>query len=242
MNNQDITLIYAFVAGFLSFFTPCVFPLIPSYIAFITGISFKDLSDDQKEKRKEIIKITMINSLSFIIGFSFVFISLGAISTFIGSFLKSNQRLIEIIGGVIIILLGIHIMGIIKIRQLYSEKRIHLANKPKGILGSIIVGIVFAAGWTPCIGPILGSILIVASQNETILQGVFLLTAYSLGLAIPFFLASVLFTSFLTLSTKVKKYLHIIEIISGILLIVIGILLVSGLFNKITRGLTGTII
>jgi cytochrome c-type biogenesis protein len=237
MQGQDITLLYALGAGLLSFVSPCVLPLIPSYIAFITGISFEDLNEDTKEKRKEILKLTMTNSLFFIAGFSFIFISLGALSTYIGSFLKENQRLIQIIGGAVIVILGVHILGIFKVKQLYMDKRIHLAKKPRGIIGSILVGMTFAAGWTPCIGPILGSILILASQNNTIMQGIVLLSVYSLGLAIPFFLSSVLFTGFLTASSKIKKYFRVIEVISGGLLIIIGMLLISGTFNRIFRQL-----
>ena len=237
MQGQDITLFYALGAGFLSFVSPCVLPLIPSYIAFITGISFEDLSDDAKAKRKEILKVTMTNSLFFIIGFSIIFISLGALSTYIGGFLKSNQRLIQIIGGAIIVILGVHILGIFKVKQLYMDKRIHISKKPRGIIGSILVGMTFAAGWTPCIGPILGSILILASQNETVMQGIILLAVYSLGLAVPFFLSSVLFTGFLTASSKIKKYFHVIEIISGGLLVIIGILLITGIFNRIFQTL-----
>jgi len=238
MEAQDITYLYAAGAGFLSFLSPCVLPLIPSYIAFITGVSLEDLSDEEKEKRAEILKITMLNSLFFIIGFSFVFISLGALSTYIGSFLKEHQRLIQIIGGAVIVILGIHILGVFKIKNLYKEKRVHITKKPRGIIGSILVGITFAAGWTPCIGPILGSILILASQHQTLAQGVGLLTAYSLGLAIPFFLSSVLFTGFLTASSKIKKHFRLIEIISGILLIAVGILLITGIFNRIFRQLS----
>lgn len=238
MQGQDITLLYALGAGFLSFISPCVLPLIPSYIAFITGISFEDLNEDAKSKRKEILKITMMNSLFFILGFSFVFIALGALSTFIGGFLKENQRIIQIVGGAVIVILGIHILGVFKVKQLYMDKRVHLSKKPRGIIGSILVGITFAAGWTPCIGPILGSILILASQNDTIMQGIVLLSVYSLGLAVPFFLSSVLFTSFLTASSKIKKYFRLIEIISGGLLIIIGVLLISGIFNTIFRQLS----
>lgn len=238
MQGQDVTLLYALGAGFLSFVSPCVLPLIPSYIAFITGISFEDLNEEAKAKRREILKITMINSLFFIVGFSIIFVALGALSTFIGGFLKSNQRLIQIIGGAIIVFLGIHILGIFKVRQLYMDKRVHLSKKPRGIIGSILVGMTFAAGWTPCIGPILGSILIIASQNDTILQGIVLLSAYSLGLAVPFFLSSVLFTGFLTASSKIKKYFRVIEIISGGLLIIVGIMLISGVFNRIFQTLS----
>jgi cytochrome c-type biogenesis protein len=205
--------------------------------AFITGISFEDLNDDAKAKRKEILKVTMTNSLFFIIGFSIIFISLGALSTYIGGFLKSNQRLIQIIGGAVIVILGIHILGIFKVGQLYMDKRIHLSKKPRGIIGSILVGMTFAAGWTPCIGPILGSILILASQNETVMQGIILLAVYSLGLAVPFFLSSVLFTGFLTASSKIKKYFRLIEVISGGLLVIVGILLISGIFNRIFQTL-----
>ncbi len=235
--TEEVNVLTALLFGFLSFISPCVLPLIPSYLAFITGISFEDLSSDDEDKKKEVRKLTAINSLFFILGFSIVFVSLGALSTFLGSFLKSNQRVIQIVGGIIIILLGAHVMGLFKIKKLYMEKRVHLAKKPRGIIGSILVGITFAAGWTPCIGPLLGTIMVMAADQATMGQGIFLLIVYSIGLAVPFFLSAVAFSYFLTAFDWIKKHFRKIEIISGVLMILIGILFVSGLFNYITRSL-----
>jgi cytochrome c-type biogenesis protein len=238
---EEVSIFAAFVAGLLSFLSPCVLPLIPSYIAFITGVTFDDLKgkqDDEVENRKEVIRLTAINSLFFIIGFSIIFIFLGAVSTVIGNFLKNNARIIEIIGGTIITFLGLHILGVFKVKKLYQEKRVHLEKKPRGPIGSSLVGMTFAAGWTPCIGPILGSILVLASQSGTVFSGMGLLAVYSLGLAIPFFLSAVLFTSFLTLSSKVKKHFRTIEIVSGVLIILVGVLFISGFFSSVTRSLS----
>ena len=236
LGAQEVSIFAAFVAGLLSFLSPCVLPLIPSYIAFITGVTFDDLKGKEGDK-KDIIKLTAINSLFFILGFSIVFILLGAVSTVIGNFLKNNARIIEIIGGAIITFLGLHILGVFKVKKLYQEKRVHLEKKPRGPIGSSLVGMTFAAGWTPCIGPILGSILVLASQSGTIFSGMGLLAVYSLGLAIPFFLSAILFTSFLTLSDRVKKHFRVIEIVSGVLIIAVGILFITGFFSSITRSL-----
>ena len=219
----------AFTAGLLSFLSPCVLPLMPSYISYITGVSFEDLQDATDKKRIQIL--TLVNSLFFILGFSLVFISLGASSSIIGKLLYSYQNWIRIIGGVVIIFFGLFVAGVFQVNILQREKRIHLRGKPTGYLGSTIVGTAFAAGWTPCIGPILGTILLYASAQGSTFYGVKLLSMYSLGLAIPFLFASFAFNSFLSYSKKIRKHMRLIMFASGLLLVVFGILLLT---NKLT--------
>ena len=219
----------ALIAGLLSFLSPCVLPLMPSYISYITGISFEDLQDSTDKKRIQMLTLT--TSLFFILGFSLVFISLGASSSVIGRLFNSYQEWIRIIGGVVIIFFGLFVAGFFQVNILQRDKRFHLSGKPAGYLGSVVVGTAFAAGWTPCIGPILGTILLYASAQGSTLYGVKLLSMYSLGLAIPFLFASLAFNSFLSYSKKIRKHMRVIMLASGLLLVAFGILLLT---NKLT--------
>ena len=219
----------ALIAGLLSFLSPCVLPLMPSYISYITGVSFEDLQDTTDKKR--IRMLTLTNSLFFILGFSLVFISLGASSSAVGRLFVNYQDWIRIIGGVVIIFFGLFVAGFFQMSILQKEKRYHFRGKPTGYLGSVVVGTAFAAGWTPCIGPILGTLLMYASAQGSTLYGVKLLSMYSLGLAIPFLFASLAFNSFLSYSKKIRKHMRVIMVASGILLIAFGILLLT---NKLT--------
>lgn len=222
MNKLSYSL--AFIGGFLSFLSPCVLPLIPSYVSFITGISFEDF---KRGNEALIRKLTTINSLSFIVGFSTVFILLGVSSSFIGYIFAAYYDVIRVVGGIIIIFFGLYVMGIFKIGFLSVERRVHLQSKPRGYVGSFVVGLTFAAGWTPCIGPILGSILFVASTTGSTLYGFKLLFVYSLGLAIPFFVTSLAINTFLSHFSTIQKYMRLIMVLSGLLLIAFGILLLA---------------
>ncbi|MCP2519926.1 cytochrome c biogenesis protein CcdA [Candidatus Aminicenantes bacterium AC-335-A11] len=227
---ENISLLVSFGAGFLSFISPCILPLIPSYLAFITGVSIEELTDgNYKSARLGVI----LNSLLFIFGFSLVFIAFGASATLIGKILLQNKRIIEIIGGIIIIILGIHFTGLIKFRFLEKEKSIHISKKPLGYLGSFLVGAAFAAGWTPCIGPILASILTLAASTQNIGKGILMLAFYSLGLGIPFFITGLLLHKFFEYFKTIRKHFKTITIIGGIFLILIGIILLSGTFSLI---------
>ncbi len=214
---SEISYPLAFIGGFLSFLSPCILPLIPSYVSFITGISFEDL---KTVNRALIRKLTIINSLAFITGFSTVFILLGISSSFIGNIFAAYSDVIRIVGGSVIIFFGLYIMGLFKIGFLAKERRFHLRSKPKGYKGSFVVGLIFAAGWTPCIGPILGSILFVAGTAGSAFYGFKLLFIYSLGVAIPFFATSLAMNTFLSHYGAILKYMRIIMILSGLLLIV----------------------
>src|SRR6185369_9961947 len=232
MTGHEVTYAGAFIAGLLSFLSPCVLPLIPSYITYITGISFADL---QAEHPSHVIRQkTILHSLCFICGFTAVFVLLGASATYIGSFLNENAIIIRKIGGILLVVLGIHVTGFIPLRFLLGEKRISIKHKPAGYAGSFLVGIAFAAGWTPCIGPILAAILAVAATEERIYQGILLLLLYSLGLGVPFFLSALAMHRFLIVFNRFKKHIRVFEIITGVFLMVIGVLIYSNLLSRLS--------
>ncbi len=228
---QEVSALIAFSAGFLSFISPCVLPLFPSYLTYITGVSFKELSEPQGRKLRG---VTLIHSLLFIMGFSSIFILMGASATYLGQLLSGYQEWIMKAGGILIVILGIHFTGLIQIPFLQMEKRFELRKKPLGYLGSFLVGVVFAAGWTPCIGPILSTILIYASTSQKFSTGIFLLTLYSMGLGVPFFLSSLAFNSFLFAFEKIKRFMRVITLISGIFLILVGILILTDTFRSLS--------
>ena len=230
--QQDVSILIAFSAGFLSFISPCVLPLVPSYITYITGVSFKELTD--QEARAKLRWATISHSCLFILGFSLVFILMGASASYLGQILVRYQKWIMRVGGVLIIIMGIRFSGLISIPFLDVEKRFELKQKPIGYLGSFIAGIVFAAGWTPCIGPILSTILIYASTSQRLVTGIVLLACYSLGLGIPFFLSSLAFSMFLSAFEKVRKYMRVIMVVSGLFLVAIGILFITDAFTSLT--------
>jgi cytochrome c-type biogenesis protein len=232
---QQISGLIAFTAGLLSFVSPCVLPLVPSYITYITGVSFHALTDTKAKAKLR--WLTFFHSLLFILGFSLVFVLMGASASYLGQILVKYQYWIMKGGGVLIILLGVHFTGIINLPFLQMEKRLEFRKKPLGYLGSFSVGIVFAAGWTPCIGPILSTILIYASTSKSFTTGMSLLAVYSMGLGVPFLLSSLAFNSFLSAFEKLKKYMRVITIVSGLFLIGIGILFLTDTFREITNYL-----
>jgi len=225
--QEQISILLTFLAGIGSFFSPCILPLIPVYLSFITGLSVNELKsteESSKDTRKVLKEVIL-----FIIGFSIVFVALGASASSITTLLVKSKKILRIIGGIIIIIFGLHITGLLKIKFLEYEKKILLETKPiLGGLGSLVVGMTFAIGWTPCIGPILGAILTLAATRTTLLQGVILLSVYSLGLSLPFLITGLAVNQVLKLFTKIKKYLKIITIATGIMLIITGILVLSG--------------
>ena len=233
---NEVSLVAAFFAGVVSFISPCVLPLVPSYVTFITGVSFDELTSASAAPR--VRRLTIIHSLAFILGFSLVFVALGATATVAGQFLREHQDSLRRIGGVLIILFGVYLTGLVPIPALSRERKKQLTTKPLGILGSVLVGITFAAGWTPCIGPILASILIYASTAKTVGTGVVLLSVYSLGLGVPFFLSSLALNSFLAASRKIRGQLRTIEVASGVVLILFGVMLVTDLFPRFVSFLS----
>jgi len=227
---NQVSLIAAFLAGVASFISPCVLPLVPSYITFVTGLSFDELT--AKDQGPRVRRLTLVHSLAFIAGFSIVFVALGATATAAGQFLREHQDTLRIVGGILIIFFGIYLTGVIPIPFLSRQRKFQWSGKPFGVLGSVLVGVTFAAGWTPCIGPILASILLYASTADTVGTGILLLSVYSLGLGVPFLLASLGMNSFLAASSRLRRSLRTIEVVSGAILIVFGIALVTNLFPR----------
>jgi len=236
MANESISYAVAFTAGFLTFLSPCLLPIIPSFIAYITGISLGDLNDPVKKSAAKARSI--IHSLLFITGFSLVFILFGLTATFIGKALFHYQKVIQIAGGMLITLFGLYLIGILKLDFLGKEAKIRFKSAGASCLGSFIVGVTFAAAWTPCAGPILGSILLLAGTKTSVAEGARLLGAYSLGIALPFFITALLINTFTAYLNKFRKFIGMVNVISGIFLVLIGILIMTNYMNVIAAKLT----
>ena len=231
MFTENITYSAAIIAGLLSFFSPCILPLIPAYFSFITGLTLDELTEDNKAVRKKV----MISTLFYVAGFSFVFILFGASASFLGGFASQYSWVIRYFGGGIILVFGLHLLGIININGFNFEKKIHVKKKPLHLMGTFVIGMAFGAGWSPCIGPMLGSILIVAGNQDTVLKGVSLLAVYSAGLAIPFLIMSFFINSVISIMKRATRFIGILNKASGILLIVIGLLLIFDKFKLLAN-------
>ncbi|MDQ8163731.1 MAG: cytochrome c biogenesis protein CcdA [Gemmatimonadota bacterium] len=229
MQSASIGVSISFTAGVLSFLSPCVLPLIPSYVSFITGMS---LDDAQRSRRT-----TLVHALLFVTGFTLVFLALGATATVLGRLLHQQRDLVGRVGGVLVILLGLYLMGVFSLGALSRERRIHIANKPLGYLGTVLVGMAFAAGWTPCIGPILGGVLTYTASSADLNRGLLLLFAYSLGLAVPFLAAALMIDRFMALFRRYRGALAWMSRASGALLILIGILMITGSMTTLSGWL-----
>lgn len=228
----------AFLAGIVSFLSPCVLPLVPGYVSLISGTSAAAAESNQQR----LLGKVMLNSLMFILGFSIVFISAGAGATALGQLLLQYRRELSWVAGIVIIIFGLHLTGLLKIKYLYADKRMHSVQGSSSMFGSFAVGFAFAFGWTPCIGPILTTVLYMAASEGTVMKGIILLAIYSAGLAIPFLLTSLGIDAFMAFYTKFRRHLHTVEVISGVLLIAIGILvltrrltMLSGYFSFLNR-------
>ncbi len=217
----EITFTLAFIAGIMSFLSPCVLPLVPAYISFISGLSIEDIRSSAFMPR------TLWSTLFFIAGFSTIFITLGASSSLIGGLLLEYQNYFRIVGGILTIVFGLFVIGVFKFKFLLREKRFHIHKGPAGYIGAFVMGISFAAGWTPCIGPILGTILIYASSQASASFGLQLLGIYSLGLAIPFLLSAFAINIFFSYTRKLNKFMNLVTIASGAVLIFFGMLLLT---------------
>jgi cytochrome c-type biogenesis protein len=229
--NEPATLgvVVAFLAGLLSFLSPCVLPLVPSYIGFLTGMTLPEMSGRRRT--------ALVHALLFVAGFSLIFILLGASATALGRALNYYQVWLQRIGGVLIILFGLLCLGVFKVGLLTQERRVHLERKPVGYLGSVLAGMAFAAGWTPCIGPVLGGILGLAATSADVSRGMILLAVYSAGLALPFLIAAVAVDSFLEWFQRFRRFLPWVMRISGAILVVVGVLLVTGEFTRLAGWL-----
>lgn len=224
-----LTIWMALGAGILSFLSPCVLPIFPSYLSFITGLSFSELSGSVNNIRTR--RAIILNALCFIFGFSLVFMSLGASFSLLGQLLFDYQQILRKVGGVMVILFGLYIAGFLKFPFLTRTFQFELKDRPAGYLGAFIVGVTFAAGWTPCVGPILGSILLYASTAKTAYTGIMMLGAYSLGLAIPFFLSAVALNRFLDYFDRYKRLIPVVSTVGGVFLVFVGGLLLTNYFT-----------
>jgi cytochrome c-type biogenesis protein len=224
----------AFFAGLISFLSPCVLPLVPGYVSLISGAGVEEL----KSPQSQLMRRVMVNSVGFILGFSIVFVTLGAISTEIGQMAARYKHTLSVVAGVVIIIFGLHLTGIFQIKWLLQDARLHNVKGGSTLLGAFVIGFAFAFGWTPCLGPILTVILGFASQEDTLVKGILLLAVYSLGLAVPFLLTSLLMERFLKFYSRFRSHMHALEVASGGLLIGLGVLLVMGRFTLISSWLS----
>ena len=231
----QISLIAAFSAGLLSFVSPCVLPLVPSYISYITGLSVEQLTD--ASERVKFKKAIVLNSLLFIAGFSSVFIAFGASASLLGQVLITYQDHIRRFGGALIVLFGLYLLGILNLNFLKMEHRFQFRSRPAGYVGSFLIGVAFAAGWTPCVGPVLGSILLYASTTDSLVSGVVLLTSYSLGLGLPLFLTALGVDRFLAYFKQARAYLWGVSTVSGVLLVVVGVMVYANSLTMVTSFL-----
>lgn len=228
----QVSVLVAMGAGLLSFLSPCVFPLIPSYLAFVGGLSLEEIQESPVHTKRR--RQLLYRALAFVLGFSTIFIAFGASATALGHLLFDYQLVIRRAGGVLVILFGLHIAGWLSLPFLMRERHVELKNRPVGIIGAFLIGVTFAAGWIPCVGPILGSILVMASTSQTAGQGIFLLSAYSAGLAIPFLLSALLFERFLLFFNRFKQLLPWVSRVSGVFLMLVGVLLLTDYFTLLS--------
>jgi cytochrome c-type biogenesis protein len=231
----ELSLPIAFLAGVVSFLSPCVLPLVPGYVSMLSGESIEEL---RAGADTGVAKRIFFNSIAFVVGFSTVFVSLGASATWVGNFLATQRSVFNIVAGIVIIIFGVHLTGLVKIPFLYRDARLAAGAPKRGLVGSFILGFAFAFGWTPCIGPILAGILGLAATRDTVFAGMFLLAIYSAGLAIPFLLTGLGLSQFLKFYVRFRKYLQVVEVGSGVLLIGIGLLIAFDRFKILSGYLT----
>lgn len=237
MNDSvSVSLGLAFVAGLVSFLSPCVLPIVPSYVTFITGMTLDDMSTGGRRAART---RAALHAVLFVLGFGIVFVALGATATALGGALRRSLPLLQQIGGVVIAAFGLYLMGVLRFSWLMRERRVHLASKPAGMAGTVLVGVAFGAGWTPCVGPVLASILLYAGARATMARGMLLLGSYALGLGIPFLVAAVGFNWFLAGTQRLRRWLRPIEVTAGVLLVLVGVMLFTGRFTVLSNFFAG---
>jgi cytochrome c-type biogenesis protein len=238
VSGGEISIGLAFLAGLVSFLSPCVLPLVPSYVTFVSGMTFEELTAEGggagAARRR-----AAVHAALFVLGFSLVFIGLGAGATALGASLRRALPLIQQVGGLVIAALGLYLLGVLRLGFLSRERRVHLARRPAGHVGSVVVGVAFGAGWTPCVGPVLASILLYAGMQETMWSGMGLLAVYSLGLGIPFFAAAVALNWYIAGAGRIRRWVRPLERVAGALLVVVGVLLFTGHFATLSSLLAG---
>ena len=241
----DVSFLAAFIGGVFSFISPCVLPLVPGYISFISGMSLDELKGTEATARTEATEKAavarrrrlLVTSVAFVLGISIVFISFGASATALARLLGRHQSILEKIAGVVVIIFGLHLAGVFRIKWLDMDTRQQAGSRPAGLFGAFLVGVAFALGWTPCIGPILGGILVIAGSKETVSEGVALLAVYSAGLGVPFILTALAMDRFFLASARIRRHYKTIERVSGGLLILLGLLILTNQFSIIVRYL-----
>ncbi|OSM01425.1 cytochrome c biogenesis CcdA family protein [Magnetofaba australis] len=231
----EVSLFAAFTAGFLSFISPCVLPLVPAYLSFMSGISVDEMrAADEEGGDRDLTWHAVRHSLFFVLGFSLVFIALGATASALGQKLMEYMDILSKVGGVLIVVFGLHYMGLFRISALNLEARLQVDRKSPSVWGSLFIGLAFAFGWTPCVGPILAGILMVAGGQDTVGQGIGLLAVYSLGLGLPFILAGFAINRFMAFFARIRKHMHKVEIVAGLLLVVVGVMIFMGNLSQLS--------
>src|SRR6185295_17285330 len=225
----------AFAGGLVSFLSPCVLPLVPGYLSIISGYSLDQLKGNTQNTALK--RSVVLNSIMFIVGFSITFIALGATATWLGQVLVARMQILYRIAGLVIIIFGLHVLGIFKINALYQDKRFHDVKKPRGAWGVLVLGLAFAFGWTPCLGPILSGILAIAGSRQTVMEGILLLAIYSLGLGVPFLITSLGLNQFLAFYGRFKRHFRAMEIVSGVLVVTIGVLIMTNSLSRMNSYL-----
>ncbi|MBF0285041.1 MAG: cytochrome c biogenesis protein CcdA [Magnetococcales bacterium] len=232
--DESVSLLTALLAGLLSFLSPCVLPLVPAYLSFMSGVSVDGLKGVETATDRQAAWRAVPHALAFVLGFSTVFVLLGASATLAGRWLLAHVAQLGQLGGAVIILLGLHYIGLFRLRFLDVDARFHNTGQPAGWVGSYVIGLSFAFGWTPCVGPILAGILGLAGGLETVGQGIVLLAVYSAGLGIPFIIAGLAVNLFFAFFTRMRRHLHTVEVISGILLTLVGVMILLGDLNRLS--------
>jgi len=233
----NVSFLAAFLGGIFSFISPCVLPLVPGYISFISGVSFEDMKNVNAAAAAARRRQLLLASVAFVIGLSVVFIAFGASATVLAKTLGRYRSVLEKVAGVVVIIFGLHLASVFRIKWLDMDTRKQTGQRPAGLFGAFLVGVAFAFGWTPCIGPILGGILVIAGSRETVGEGVALLAVYSVGLGVPFVLTAMAMDRFFLASARIRKHYKLIEGISGGLLILLGVLILTNQFSIIVRYL-----
>ncbi len=238
--DLNVSIGAAALAGVISFLSPCVLPLVPPYLVFISGVSLDDLKDAEGDQRTRNYRNVMLAAIMFVLGFTTVFVALGASASYLGQLIRSQLPLLSQLAGVAIIIMGLHFLGLFKLQILSREARYHQDSKPFGYLGAYVVGLAFAFGWTPCIGPVLAAILSIAASTESVSKGALLLGVYSLGLGIPFLVAAASVNVFLNFFAKFKSKLGLVEKVMGAALVLTGIMFLTGTMQTVSYWLIET--
>lgn len=236
MMGLDVSYYGAFLAGLLSFLSPCILPIVPPYLCFLGGVSLEQLQDGEKADRAATRRVVLA-SIVFVLGFATVFVAFGASASLLGQLLLENIDVLSTIAGILIIILGLHFMGLFRIALLFRDARFHIEKRPAGLIGAYVIGLAFAFGWTPCVGPVLAAILMVAGSEESAFQGASLLAAYAAGIGLPFIGAAFFAPLFLRLMQRFRRHMVWVERIMGVFLVLTGILFITGSINEIANWL-----